>query len=134
MVAGLAAPHAEIPLDLETLSAALGPLTMTEKQAAWFETMSYSPAQAGPMLRVSPETVEKVRHRAVELIRGKLDSWRCTLLAENGPALGGLGAVRLSFRPVVGGVALFARHPAAIGIREPAVSYAARRGGAQTHR
>src|ERR1035441_2818573 len=88
MVAGLAAPHAEIPLDLETLSAALGPLTMTEKQAAWFETMSYSPAQAGPMLRVSPETVEKVRHRAVELIRGKLDSWRCTLLAENGPALG----------------------------------------------
>jgi len=88
VVAELAAPAAEILLDLETLSAALGPLTMTEKQAAWFETMGYSPAQAGPMLRVSPETVEKVRHRAADLIRGKVDSWRRTLLAENGPALG----------------------------------------------
>ena len=88
VVAELAAPPAEIPLDLETLTAALGPLTMTEKQAAWFETMGYSPAQAGPMLRVSPETVDKVRLRAAELIRGKVDSWRRTLLAENGPALG----------------------------------------------
>src|ERR1019366_2928073 len=84
----LATPPAAIPLDLETLTAALGPLTMTEKQAAWFETMGYSPAQAGAMLRVSPETGEKVRHRAAELIRGKVDSWRGTLLAENGPALG----------------------------------------------
>lgn len=88
MVAELAAPAAEIPIDLETLTAALEPLTMTEKQAAWFETMHYSPAQAGPMLRVSPETVEKVRDRAAELIRGKVDSWRRTLLAENGPVLG----------------------------------------------
>ena len=87
-VAELAAPPAEIPLDLETLTAALGPLTMTEKQAAWFETMGYSTAQAGPMLRVSPETAEKVRHRAADLIRGKVNSWRRTLLAENGPALG----------------------------------------------
>jgi hypothetical protein len=88
MVAELAAPPAGISLDLETLTAALGPLTMTEKQAAWFETMGYSPAQTGPMLRVSPETVEKVRQRAAELIRGQVDSWRRTLLAENGPALG----------------------------------------------
>jgi hypothetical protein len=88
IVAELAAPAAEIPIDLEILTAALEPLTMTEKQAAWFETMRYSPAQAGPMLRVSPETVEKVRDRAAELIRGKVDSWRRTLLAENGPALG----------------------------------------------
>jgi hypothetical protein len=88
MVAELAPPAAEIPIDLEILTAALEPLTMTEKQAAWLETMRYSPAQAGPMLRVSPETVEKVRHRAAELIRGKVDSWRRTLLAENGPALG----------------------------------------------
>jgi hypothetical protein len=61
---------------------------MTEKQAAWLETMRYTPEQAGPMLRVSPQTVEKVRDRAAELIRGKVDSWRRTLLAENGPALG----------------------------------------------
>ena len=88
IVTELAAPAAEIPLDLEILTAALEPLTMTEKQAAWLETMRYSPAQTGPMLRVSPETVEKVRDRAAELIRGKVDSWRRTLLAENGPALG----------------------------------------------
>ena len=88
VVAELASPAAEIPIGLETLTAALGPLTMTEKQEAWFETMGYSPAQAGPMLRVSPETVEKVRDRAAELIRGQVDSWRRTLLADNGPALG----------------------------------------------
>ncbi len=88
LVGELEAPAAEIPIDLETLTAALGPLTMTEKQAAWLETMHYPPAQAGPMLRVSPETVEKVRDRAAELIRGKVDSWRRTLLAENGASLG----------------------------------------------
>jgi hypothetical protein len=88
IVADLGAPAAEIPLDLATLSAALEPLTMTEKQAAWFETMRYPAAGAGPMLRVSPETVEKVRDRAAELIRGKVDSWRRTLLRDNGPALG----------------------------------------------
>jgi len=88
IMAELAAPAAEIPLDLETLTVALETLTVTEKQAAWFETMRYSPAEAGPMLRVSAETVEKVRQRAAELVRGKVDSWRRTLLAENGPALG----------------------------------------------
>src|SRR6476661_9819152 len=88
IVAELVARAAEIPIDLETLTAALGSLTMTEKQAAWLETMRYTPEQAGPMLRVSPQTVEKVRDRAAELIRGKVDSWRRTLLVENGPALG----------------------------------------------
>jgi hypothetical protein len=88
IVAEVAGPAAEIPIDLEILTAALEPLTMTERQAAWFETMRYTPAQAGPMLRVYPETVEKVRGRAAELIRGKVDSWRRTLLIENGPALG----------------------------------------------
>jgi hypothetical protein len=88
IVALLAAPAAELPIDLEILTAALEPLTMTERQAAWFETMRYAPAKAGPMLRVSPETVETVRARAAELLRGKVDAWRRTLLAENGPALG----------------------------------------------
>ena len=86
-------PTAEIPLDLETLAEALAPLTMTEKQAAWFETMRYPPAETGPMLRVSPTTAEKVRERAGDLIRGKVDSWRRTLLAENGPALGRAAAL-----------------------------------------
>ena len=87
-VAELPSPAAQIELDLETVASALEPLTMTEKQAAWLETMLYPPADAGPMLRVSLETVEKVRARAAELIRGKVDAWRRTLLADNGPALG----------------------------------------------
>jgi len=61
---------------------------VTEKQAAWLETMDYSPAETGPMLRVSSETVEKVRHRASELIRGTVNAWRRTLLVDNGLALG----------------------------------------------
>jgi len=78
----------EIPLDLETVSEALAPLTLVEKQAAWFETMGYDAATTGEMMRISPQTVEKVRARASELIRGKVDAWRRTLLAENGIALG----------------------------------------------
>lgn len=88
LIAELAAPAAEIPLDLDLLTVALEPLTMTERQAVWFETMRYTAAEAGPMLRVSGETVEKVRDRTADLIRGKVDNWRRTLLAENGAALG----------------------------------------------
>jgi len=88
IVAELAAPAADLAIDLEVLTAALEPFTMTERQAAWLETMRYSPAQTGPMLRVSPETVETIRARAAELLRGKVDAWRRTLLADNGPALG----------------------------------------------
>jgi len=40
------------------------------------------------MMRVSPETVEKVRARAAELIRGKVDSWRRTILVEKRPGSG----------------------------------------------
>jgi hypothetical protein len=81
-------PVPELEIDLETVSAALEPLTMTERQAVWFETMHYAPAATGPQLRVSAETVDKVRARAADLIRGKVDSWRRTLLADNGAALG----------------------------------------------
>jgi hypothetical protein len=78
----------EIPLDLETVADALAPLTVVEKQAAWFETMHFTAKQTGEALRMSPETVEKIGARAGELIRGKVDSWRRGLLAENGRALG----------------------------------------------
>ena len=88
MLAQIAAPPPEIPIDLETVAGALEPLTMLEKQAAWIETMRYSPAETGAMLRVAPETVDKIRNRAAELVRQKVDAWRRTLLAENGPLLG----------------------------------------------
>jgi hypothetical protein len=87
-LATLAIPTAEIEINLPTVADALAPLTLTEKQAAWLEAMRYSPDQTAAMLRVSAATVEKIRARAAEMIRGKVDSWRRTLLAENGLALG----------------------------------------------
>ena len=78
----------EIALDLETVATALSPLTLLEKQAAWFDTMHYDSARTAPMLRVSAKTVESIRQRAAEMIRGAVDAWRPTLLAENGMALG----------------------------------------------
>jgi hypothetical protein len=77
-----------MPLDLETVAAALEPLTLVEKQVAWLETMLYTPAETGVLLRMAPPTAEKIRGKAADLIRGKVDSWSRTLLAENGRALG----------------------------------------------
>lgn len=86
--AGRASPAPEIPLDLETLGTALEPLTLTEKLAAWFETMRYPSGDAARMLRMSPPTAEKIRSRAAELIRASVDRWSAGLLAANGLALG----------------------------------------------
>jgi hypothetical protein len=88
VLAQLEARPAEIALDLETVAAALAPLTLVEKQAAWFETMGYDAARTGTMLRVSRETVEAIRGRAAERIRGAVDAWSATVLRENGRALG----------------------------------------------
>ena len=90
----LEAPAVEI--ELATVADALAPLTVTEKQAAWLESMRYSPEQVAPMLRVSAATVEKIRHRAADLVRGKVDTWRRTLLADNGLALGRAAAAAAS--------------------------------------
>ena len=86
----MAAPAAEseIPLSLATLHEALEALTVVEKEAVWLESMGYSSADAGRMLRMDPATVEKIRARASELIRDRVGRWRRTLLAENGFALG----------------------------------------------
>jgi hypothetical protein len=96
VIAQLPAPAdlsaAASPIDLEILSDAFQPLTLTEKQAVWMETMLYPAAEAGPMLRMAPATVEKVRERAAELLRGKLDVWNRQVLAENGRALGAAAA------------------------------------------
>jgi hypothetical protein len=81
-------PEPEIPLDLATVTEALAPLTTTEKQAAWFETMHYDAATTAELMRIAPTTVEKIRARAAELIRGKVDNWNRGMLADNGLALG----------------------------------------------
>jgi len=88
VMAELDTPPPAIPLDLETVAAAYEPLTVTEKQAAWLETMRYSPADSAAMLRMAPETVGKIRERAAELLRSKVDAWNRNLLAANGLALG----------------------------------------------
>jgi hypothetical protein len=88
IMAELPTPQPEIPLDLETVAEALASLTATEKQAAWFETMHYDSTSAGALMRVAPATVDKIRARASELIRGKVDHWNRSMLADNGLALG----------------------------------------------
>ena len=77
-----------IDLDLESVAKALEPLTVVEKQAAWMETMRYPAEQAGTMLRMAPATVQKIRDRASELVRGSVDAWHQGILAESGFSLG----------------------------------------------
>jgi hypothetical protein len=75
-------------LDLETVAAALEPLTLVEKQVAWLETMLYSPTETAVLLRMAPSTAEKIRGKAANLLRGQVDSWSRTMLEENGRTLG----------------------------------------------
>jgi len=82
----------DLALDLELLGKALEPLTVVEKQAVWFETMHYAPKETATLLRMESRTVEKIRDRAADLLRGTLDTWRRTLLPDNGRHLGRLAA------------------------------------------
>jgi hypothetical protein len=84
----VAYPVPSVVLDLETVADALAPLTLVEKQAAWLETMRYSPEETGVLLRMSPETAQKIRTSAADLVRGKVDSWNRGILLDNGRALG----------------------------------------------
>ncbi len=75
-------------VDLESLSAAFESLTLTERLAAWFETMRYPEADTARMLRMSAATAGAIRERAAELLRAHLDTWRRDVLQSNGAALG----------------------------------------------
>lgn len=81
-------PAPQLELDLDTVAQALEPLTLTEKQAVWLETMRYGTQETGAMLRMAPLTVEKIRARAAELVRAAASSWNEAILAANGLALG----------------------------------------------
>jgi hypothetical protein len=78
----------DIAIDLETLTGAVGDLTLLEKQAVWFETMHYPPGDTGTFLRTASSTIEKIRDKAAAGIRAKADGWRVMVLAENGRQLG----------------------------------------------
>jgi hypothetical protein len=92
VLAELPDPEPEIELDLETVAEAFAPLTVVEKQASWIEGMGYTADQTCAMLRMAPSTVAKIRERAAELLRGKSDTWRRSVLQENGKRLGQLAA------------------------------------------
>ncbi|MGH9674226.1 MAG: hypothetical protein ACRD44_13675 [Bryobacteraceae bacterium] len=80
-------PPAEIALELETLAAALEPLTVVERQIAWTETMRYSAVEAARIMRCAPATAEQVRRKAGDLLRASLDRWKDGVVEENGRAL-----------------------------------------------
>jgi hypothetical protein len=75
-------------LDLEVLGKALEPFTVLEKQATWLETMRYPAEHAAVLLRMDRRTVEKIREKAADRLRGQIDNWSRSMLAENGAQLG----------------------------------------------
>lgn len=83
---------AEIPLDLETMTAALAPLTATEKQMLWLESMAYPADLAAKMMNLEPSTIARLRERAGELLRGQMDRWKQGMVGDNGLALGRMAA------------------------------------------
>jgi DNA-binding CsgD family transcriptional regulator len=72
----------------EAVTAALAPLTATEKQMAWLETFGYSVEQTAAMMRLSPDTAAKLRNRSGELLRSALDDWSASMLRQSGRQLG----------------------------------------------
>src|SRR5262249_42658815 len=88
ILAQLPVPSVEASVELTTVAEAFEPLTVIEKQAAWLETMGYDAPATAAMMRISPQTVEKVRARGADLLRGKVDAWSLTMLRRNGIALG----------------------------------------------
>jgi len=78
----------DVSIGLEELTTALDSLTLTERLVVWFETMRYDSTDTSRMLRMSAPTVDAIRVRAGELVRGSMDSWRSSLLTDNGAELG----------------------------------------------
>jgi len=88
VVGSLPLPQPDYRLDLAIVAEALETLTVTEKMAAWFEGMRYDAAGAAELMRIAPATVQKIRSKAADLVRGKVDAWNQTLMTENGLPLG----------------------------------------------
>ena len=87
-------------LGLDTLTAALKDYSPIERQITWLETMEYGIAQCAALMRVSEETVERLRRRTGELLRANLDRWSESLLCDNGRALGREAAAEAPDEPV----------------------------------
>jgi hypothetical protein len=75
-------------LDLAVLAGAFEPFTLVERQLVWLETMGYDAVKAARLMRMSEQTATKIRERASDFLRAKLDDWSQTLLRDNGVSLG----------------------------------------------
>lgn len=74
-------------LDLAAFSEALTGLTFLERQLVWYETMGCDTIEAARRVRVSPETGAKARDKALELLRGNMDTWNRDVIRDNSGAL-----------------------------------------------
>jgi hypothetical protein len=99
LVAGEHEPGAG-SLDLETVAAAFEPLTLVERQVVWLEIMRYDADGAAVLMRISPESSRKIRERAGELLRSKVDAWSEDLLTREGAALQAEAAANVPEHPV----------------------------------
>ena len=86
--------------DLELVTEALQPLSAIERQAAWFETFGYDAKSIGVLMRMSPDTVTKLRERVAGLLRAKLDDWSAGILERHGLALGAEMETQVVAEPV----------------------------------
>ena len=77
-----------LPIDLEKVQQGWAPLTVVEKKAAWLETMGYGKEDTGRILRVDPNTVEKIRAKAAEALGAIRDGSGRGMPAANGRGLG----------------------------------------------
>ena len=82
----------DVEVDLATLTQALEPLTATERQMLWLESMGYSVESTAGLLNLESSTVEKLRNRAEDLLRAQMDRWKRGLFLQNGRLLGRLEA------------------------------------------
>ncbi|MBI4910897.1 MAG: hypothetical protein HY820_45225 [Acidobacteria bacterium] len=82
-----ASDAASIPIDLETLTQALEPFTIIDRQFIWLETMGYKAESTALMMNLDTSSVTRARERAEEALRQHMDHWRRGLLLENGLAL-----------------------------------------------
>lgn len=78
----------EEAVDMAPVTAALENFSAMERQAVWMATMRYDAASSAAILRMEPKTVEAVRDRALDALRGHFDSWSRGILEANGFAWG----------------------------------------------
>ena len=83
-----AKPAAVDAPELALIQEALSPLTAVERQATWLETFGYPVNEVARIMRLAPDTAQKLHARTEELLRAKLDDWSAGLLARHGRTFG----------------------------------------------